>query len=327
MAVRTNTPSRPPTTPKDDGSTSTHARRAVRALGLFVSLVALAWIGSRFIRSGGITVLRELPIGSWQLAKALLAGSVTYALISTLLALAWWRLLAALSPVAPPSLAVMSSYAVSQYGRYLPGNVAHYALRHAWNRRFGVPHESLGLAAVLEAVLLLLIASALTLFTDARGNGLVSYIDPRVAIALPLAGLAALWLALRWAQRRGGIGRLHIPVLSAPALITGLLCYCGFLVLCAALLAGLAHCIGIDSGSFPRLLATSSGSWLAGFIVVGAPAGLGVREATFVALSQADMDERHALLLIGLYRIVTFLGDTLFMAAGMFYQRAQRRSA
>ena len=54
------------------------------------------------------------------------------------------------------------------------------ALRHAWSRRYGIPHESLGLAAVLEAVLLLLAALGLTL-SDARGTGLTALIDARLA--------------------------------------------------------------------------------------------------------------------------------------------------
>jgi uncharacterized membrane protein YbhN (UPF0104 family) len=303
----------------------TRIRKALRACGLILSMLALAWIGLRFVRGGGFALLRELPIGPWQLGAVLVCGALAYALANGLLSFAWWRMLVALSPQPPPPLATMASYAVSQYGRYLPGNVAHYALRHAWSRRFGIPHESLGLAAILEAVLLVLVACGLTLLADARGQGLFSFIDPHAAIALLLAGLTALWFTLRWAQRRGGIGRLHIPALSAPMLLTSLLCYAGFLVLCAVLLAGLAHGIGIDSGSFLRLLAANAASWFAGFVVIGAPAGLGVREATFVALSQADFDERHALLLIGLFRVVTLLGDTVFMAVGALSLRVQGR--
>ena len=218
----------------------------------------------------------------------------------------------------------MASYAVSQYGRYLPGNVAHYAMRHAWNHRLGVPHASLALAAVLEAVLLLLVACGLALLADARGPGLFSFIDPQIAIAVLAAGLFALWVALRWVRRKG-IARLRVPALSTRMLLGCILSYAGFLVLCAALLAGLAVGIGIESGSFFQLLAANAASWIAGFVVVGAPAGLGVREAAFVALSHAQMDERHALLLIGLFRVVTFMGDTLFMLAGVAAMQVKGR--
>lgn len=313
--------------PASNRSMHARARQVLRVLGFFASALALAWIVSRFLRGGGVDVLRELPIERWQIGVALLAGAVAYAVASMLLALAWWRMLVAFSPAPPPFAATVSSYAVTQYGRYLPGNVAHYVLRHAWSRRFGVPHASLGMAAAMEAGLLAIVAAGLTLFADARGQGLFSMIDPRAAMALALAGLGTLWLVLYWLQRPGGVRRFHMPVLSVPTLLAGLSCYAVFLVCCAALLAGLAHVVGIDSGPFARLTATNAASWLAGFIVVGAPAGLGVREATFVALSRGIMDERHALLLIGLYRVATFLGDTLFMAAGAVYGRTRNRNS
>ena len=71
-------------------------------------------------------------------------------------------------------------------------------------------------------------------------------------------------------------------------------------------------------------LAANAASWLAGFVIIGAPAGLGVREATFVALAGAALGEGQALLLIGLFRVVTFLGDTLFLAAGALLLRLRR---
>ena len=308
-----------------------NARRALRSAGLLLSMLALAWIGLRFYRSGGVELLRHLPIGALHLGAALLAGAIAYLPAMFLLALAWWRMLAALSPQAPPALPTMATYAVSQYGKYLPGNVAHYALRHAWSRRYGIAHESLGLAALLEAVLLLLAALGLTLCADSRGTALTAFIDARLAIALLLAGLIVLGLALQWLRRRGGFGRLRIPMLPPSMLLACVPIYAGFFVLGTLVLAGLARVLDIDIGpgvaAFALLLAGNAASWLAGFVIIGAPAGLGVREATFVALAGAALGEGQALLLIGLFRVVTFLGDTLFLAAGaLLLRRAARRS-
>ena len=73
------------------------------------------------------------------------------------------------------------------------------------------------------------------------------------------------------------------------------------------------------------LLAASAASWAAGFIVVGAPGGLGVREVAFVALAGAALGETHALLLTSLFRVVTFLGDTVLFALGAFALRGAKR--
>lgn len=299
-------------------------RRGLRACGLLLTILALGWIGMRFVQRGGLTLLRDLPVGAWQLGAILSCGALAYAMMNGLLSLAWWRMLDSLSPQPPAPWPTMASYAVSQYGRYLPGNIAHYAMRHAWNRRLGIPHASLALAAVLEAVLLLLVACGLALLADARGPGLFWFIDPHIAIAALAAGIFALWPALRWIRRKG-IPSLHVPALSTQMLLTAGVCYAGFLVLCAVLLKGLALAIGIASSSFLQLLAANAASWIAGFVVIGAPAGLGVREAAFIAITREQFDERHALLLIGLFRVVTFMGDTLFMLAGIVSTQWEKR--
>lgn len=304
-------------------------RHALRAVGLVASMLALGWIGLQFTRSGGIGMLRELPISPLQLSVALLAGAVACQPAMLLLAGSWWQMLARLAPQPPPRLPTMATYAVSQYGKYLPGNIAHFVLRHAWSRRYGIPHEALGLAALLEAVLLVLAALGLTLAADSQGRGILPFIDTRWAIALLLAGLLALWLALRVARHRGGIGRLKIPGLPPAMLLTCALGYAGYFVISTAVLAGLAHVldigIGIGFAGVALLLAANAASWLAGFVVVGAPAGLGVREVTFIALMGPHLGEGHALLLISLFRVVTFLGDTLFMAVGALCLRIDAR--
>ena len=233
----------------------------------------------------------------------------------------WWRLVATLAPQAPPLRQTVATYAVSQYGKYLPGNVAHYALRHAWSRRYGVPHASLGLASILEAVLLLLAALGATLMADSERLRTLSRLDPRVGIALLVGALVVLWIALAWIRRHEAFSHLHVPPLPPSMLAICIACYLAFFVLCALLLFGLARVLGIADASFAMLLAAGAASWLAGFVVVGAPAGLGVREAVFAALTGAALGESSALLLIGLFRAVTFLGDTLFLAVGAAVSR------
>lgn len=308
--------------------TQTRVRATLRACGIVLSVIALAWIGLRFVRSGASELLHTLPVTTLQLAALLLTGAVGYAVAMCLPALAWWRLVAAFSPHRSLLSQTMATYAVTQYGKYLPGNVAHYALRHALSRRNGVPHSSLGIAALLEALLLLLAALTLSLTAPLHALGSITLVDARIAVALLLTALAALWLTLRWARRRGGIGTFQVPHLPLSVLLacTGL--YLAFFVASAALLAGLARVLGVDIASYAQLLAANSASWSAGFVIVGAPAGLGVRETAFVALATPAMDEKHALLLIGLFRVITFLGDTVFLAAGtLLLRRNARRSA
>ena len=221
---------------------------------------------------------------------------------------------------------IVASYAVTQYGKYLPGNVAHYALRHAWSRRHDIAHSALGLAAILEAVLLLVAAATLTLLTDTRRLAFLAFIEPPLAIVLLVAMIVAIGIALRWANRRDALRRFGVPALpTIGVMLQALAIYGAFFVSCAAVLFALAHALGIGIGAFALLLGATAASWLAGFVVIGAPGGLGVREAAFVALAGDAIGADHALVVISLFRVVTFLGDTLFFAAGTLAMRSAAR--
>ena len=301
-----------------------NARRILRTIGLLLSAAAVAWIAVRFAQSGALDLLERGAVARSRLIASLFFLALGYAAAAVLLAFAWWRLTSALAPgTHAPATSTMAAYAVSQYGKYLPGNVAHYAIRHAWSRRYGIPHASLGLASILEAALLLLATLTLTLLADTRSLRALSSLDPRAAIALLVAILAVLALVLRASRSSRLFGRFRLPALPPlPVLLLCLASYSGFFVLAAGLLDVLAQALAIPVDSFAMLLAASAASWLVGFVVVGAPGGLGVREAAFVALAGSALGEDRALLLIGLFRIVTFLGDTLFFAAGAIVARS-----
>jgi uncharacterized membrane protein YbhN (UPF0104 family) len=178
---------------------------------------------------------------------------------------------------------------------------------------------------MLEAALLLIAALAAALLGDTERLRVLSLLDPRLAIALLVAMLAALSIALRFARRMRVFERMQMPpaprvrVLAACAAV-----YLAFMIASAALLALLARALGVGFDSFAMLLAANAASWAAGFIVIGSPGGLGVREVAFVALTGAALGQSGALLLIGVFRIVTFLGDTLFFAAGSLALRGAR---
>lgn len=304
-----------------------NARRILRFGGLALSLAAIAWIVHRFASGGALNLLSRAPIGGTALIAGLVAGAVAYALAMGFPALAWWRIVAGLAPTAPPAAATLGTYAASQYGKYLPGNVAHYALRHVRSRRYDIPHASLALASILEAALLVLGALAVVVSAGVRPAVVAELVDPRIAVAGVMIALVALAIALRVVRRLGWFERMHVPMPALPMMFAALACYVAFFLACAALVAALAHALGYPPVSFALIAAASAASWLAGFVVIGAPAGLGVREAAFVALAGPALGEDRALLLIGFFRVVTFLGDTLVLAAGTAVLRVQRKTA
>jgi len=300
-------------------------RGLLKAIGAALACAAVAWIAWRFWQGGALSLLGRVPVSPWLLGFALVAAAGAYAVAFGSLAFAWWRLLSGLAPQAPPRAPTMTAWAVTQYGRYLPGNVAHYALRHAWSRRHATAHGALALAAAGEAGLLL-VAALLVALVAAPAGWRIGGWDGRWIAAAAVGLLAAAWLAWNVVRRRGGIGGWVPPRLAPAMLGTVFACYLAFFIVTGAIVYAIGRLIGAQVDA-SIALAAGAASWAAGFAVIGAPGGLGVREATFVALTGQVLGEQHALLLIALYRIVTFFGDTLLFGAGLLaLRRARKRS-
>ena len=68
-------------------------------------------------------------------------------------------------------------------------------------------------------------------------------------------------------------------------------------------------------------------AWLVGYVVIGAPGGLGVREAAYVALLQPFVGDIGTLAAIALtLRLVTVMGDALFSALAIVYTSKKQQA-
>jgi uncharacterized membrane protein YbhN (UPF0104 family) len=293
-------------------------------LGAALSALALAWIVWRFTQD-----FTRNPQLLHLLDAALLVrigvASVAYALGLGLLILAWRRLLHVLAGHPLPARPLAAGYATSQFGKYLPGNVAHYLLRHADLRRLGLTHALLLTASVLEALGLVLAAAGWTALLlgatawHAVRDAFALQHAPRLALAAGVAVVVAV-LAGAWALRRdaGGQTRLHalLSQLPPPArLLPVLLLHAAFFAVMAGCLWLLATALP-QPPAWPRLAGAATASWLGGFLVPGAPGGLGVREVLLVGLLHEALPAGQALLLAAAFRLTTFTGDLLLFAVG-----------
>jgi len=73
------------------------------------------------------------------------------------------------------------------------------------------------------------------------------------------------------------------------------------------------------------LIAAYAFSWVAGFLVPGAPGGLGVRESVLIFLLRDSVPAGDAVLGAVLFRIVTLLGDVLFFCTSLIPQAVVSR--
>jgi glycosyltransferase 2 family protein len=257
--------------------------------------------------------------------------SLIYVLGLYIVFTSWFYTLRLNSPVKVDFRTGAYVYAVSNVAKYLPGNVFHFAGRQILGARLGWSHAAIARATLLEIAALLV------------GVGLVI-----LMVALSSSGVAAVRMVLGDGSPLGTYWRfavIAVPIAAGGAGVmlfkTGLPSRLfgvpprAFLVV-LSLVTGFFVLNSIMAIVFVRALPNASPAppwamlviayllaWLAGFVVPGAPGGLGVRETVLVLLLSMNPHGAETIsLALGLgMRFVSTLGDAFF--AGLAYLLAR----
>ena len=222
---------------------------------------------------------------------------------------------------------------LAQPAKYLPGKVGQPAGRAALARRYGIAFSAVVPTLAFEAAAGLA-AAAVTILAALFGGALGA--PPRglpAPVALAASAAAVLAAAGLWLVRPAWLARLlRLPAgpprtgrsLARSACNLGgpLVLYVSVFPLYAAAVAVLARTLfGYGETRLGTLTGALAAAWLAGFVVPGAPAGLGVREAVLVRILTPFQGAEVALGLALAFRAVTTLSDGAAFAAGLLALR------
>ncbi len=209
-------------------------------------------------------------------------------------------------------------YGTTQIAKYVPGNVFHFVGRHAAGVRAGLPHAVLACSASLEMVALLFSAGVLALsgilIPESGLLGLLPFPLWSV-IGIVVAGFIVMVFLTPYALRRFKL----VPVVEGKKtqiqmLLPIVLRHLIFFMLSGLLMAVLMYAVVGSMRWSTLILAMSSYpiSWLAGYVIPGASAGIGVREAAIMLMLSTAVLPQEATLIAILMRVVTLLGDLFF---------------
>lgn len=291
-------------------------RRLGRLVGTLLSLACLGFIAWRFAHAGvwqHVVASRQ----AWHLLWLALAGSAIYVTGLGALGMAWWSIQSAFVATRLPLRAFFAVYAVTQFAKYLPGNVGHYVSRHLLLRRYGISHTALVMGTLTEAGFLLLAALV-------WASSSLSSVWPRLGVhpsawevlTTEVIVVTGMVFAIRQWRKRSLRWSNALPLHASGRLIAVLPLHLFLFATMSVALMLPAQALSIDLPA-SLLPGVAASSWIAGFLVIGAPAGIGVREAVFVALLHGHMIESDILLLAASFRIATFGGDVLFFLFGL----------
>lgn len=231
------------------------------------------------------------------------------------------------SPV--PAVAGIGAYYVGDAVKYVPGSLwpvlgrGELAVRAGATR--GHAYASVFLSLFLNQIVASAAAAAVLSPFALAGDG--SRAPLWLLLLLP-AGAAALNPAVmtRVIGLAERIGRraVNVPILSWRRSMSLVAMYLPAWAAVAATNVAAAEVLGVEAPVGELAFATCV-SWLAGFLVVPAPSGLGVREAVFAAVLSASVDREDALAIALVARCAFVLADGGGAMVGLLAMRRGRR--
>lgn len=293
-------------------------KRLLNLLGLLLTLAALWYVGQQIMATGALESLKTQGLDP----RLMLAAIAVGLLGNCCLALGWARLLGALTQAPLRIYDLFNIHAISQIGKYLPGNVFHLVGRYGLTRKLGLPHAPIALSTLIEPLLMVTIAGlcALPFVLRWLSGALESWFMPALLLLAGL-GIAGLVLARLLYQRsekvRSGISPVLEALLSARSfgrLAQAVLLYALYSICVAVNLA-----IFLDPAPIGYVLFFSASvfAWILGYVTIGSPGGLGIREVAFMFAIGNMMDQGDVAAALALSRLSLILSDILFFALGV----------
>ncbi len=216
-----------------------------------------------------------------------------------------------------PFLSIQYTFCRSNLLKYLPGNVFQYVGRNEIAVQYDLPHKEVALSTLLDvaANILGVLAVAVLCYAAGLQTGLESVLGRVSPAWLGAAAVAVLLVCvIAYKLRAFLLEKLRILFIGANlARYAFCIAYYAFFALYtgAIYLAVLTQILNVPLNG--RLLFIVIGayqlSWLLGFIMPGAPGGVGIRETVIVVLLAQYVPQDPVLLAIVMYRIINIVGD------------------
>lgn len=208
------------------------------------------------------------------------------------------------------------TYLKTNIAKYLPGNVWHFYGRIWAAKAAGVPLAAAIVSVLIEPLLMAAAALIVALGSSRLATGSAAQAIPWAGQAI---GLAIVLLAVHPRLLNPLLGKLMrakaadleaeplqvrrypiVPLLGELSFV--LLRSAGFLLVLQALQP-------IAPAQVPLLLTAFSLAWVLGLVIPGAPGGLGVFEATAIALLSQQFSAGIVLSLVALYRLISVAAE------------------
>ncbi len=286
----------------------------------------LRWI----ILGGTLFFLGKALKDNWIGVTAIRIHGVGWAIMAiatgvTLLAHTWagwiwtWILQELNQPVSSPQF--IQVYLKTNIAKYLPGNIWHHYGRIVAAKNANLSAGAATLSVLLEPLLMLAAALIIIVISSsqfaAANTTLVLQILQLLSLAVVLCAIHPRFLnpvirfLYKLKAKKSTTTEASVPFSLKSYPLRPLLGELGFMGLRATGFILTMFALGsLNANQIPLLLGAFSCAWLLGFVIPGAPGGLGVFEATAYELLRHHFPSALVFSAIALYRLISIVAET-----------------
>lgn len=290
--------------------------RLINVVGIAIGLAGIAFVARQIVRDRSeiADALSSADLG-W-----LVVGGITGVLALGMIGVNWLLILRHAGAAAPWRRG-MSWFFVGQLGKYVPGGIWPIVGQAELAHRGNTPRP-----AAYSSTAMSMVATFLGAATVAAISGLISPPDGRLGPAAIAVGLlfalglltipAARSMVDHLAQRltRKQL-RLPEPQWFVLLVVRHLPVWVSFAGM--NVFAVVAVGSDLDASLAVQLVFVTCVSWMAGFVVVGVPGGIGVRETVFISMTTATLGAGVAVSVAVLSRLVSIGVDVVGAAVSV----------
>lgn len=298
----------------------------LRDIGLLITVLSITYFFKSLFALDFSEIKLASPIFSFSVSAVL---AFFYAAAFAALAYAWLLILRSLSAEALqiPFPTLFKIYGKTNLMKYLPGNVMEFVGRNVIVNQYNIKHSIIALSSLLQILVTLTSAVLIVVFFNL--SGLISILhrvgidissmkeNPVFFFTLFFIFVAVAVAVFRFVMKNSGKG-LSVNLLKA-AILNCLV----FLIWGTTLFALLTFVFEMEPSSqlLFQTLSIFILSWTTGYITIGAPGGLGVRESLTIVLLTPITGHGIAVVAALVHRAISITADilTYFISLGLDY--------
>lgn len=289
-------------------------KKAGNYIGGIVAIVSVFFIGVAIYKIGfDFSLIKNIPI--------FIAVSIVCVLIKTatvyMMGTAWTQWLSFFSKNKCKTIEAECVYAKANIGKYLPGNVMHYVERNLFAGKMGISQKKIAVSSLIEVLGLITVAAIISIMVSGTQlkDALFNIFGDRYVMVVVIAvilGVICVLLGVTLFRRRISVVIKEYELKDFIAtLLKSALQYALVLILLGVIMVILYLYMGGDVTLRSASLIISGYiiAWVLGFVVPGAPGGIGVRELVVTVLLGPIVGKQMVLTLSVTHRLITVIGD------------------